>query len=401
MTLTYDVSDALHAVDMNQLYSLLRGTAHVEGGPVQLSESGGDKIVTAPTPWSVMINGSIVAVDDTNSGNEAVLPPPEDTQDRWDLIYVDASGVLQVAQGEPGAVRGERGRAALSPSPPPAASLNGVAVALAYRQYDEDETPAFSLGQLFYDRRVRSAADLHEISVYEATVENAPTADEDVVRKLELDALQADRDATQSELDGHKSATTAHGSDGVVMGANDVDSEIATHTNDPNAHHSRDHAARHENGGADEINVDGLSGRLAWRQNPTNHSNRHENGGGDELDAGDLAGNSGSSGQFLATDGSSAYWTGTPTGITAADITHETGNFTDSGSQGTRTTSITFSSNFSVITGASSGGVASYGGDSANLGTSIISIDTNGMTIEHIAGYNTDMTVTWNVWGPV
>lgn len=44
------------------------------------------------------------------------------------------------------------------------------------------------------------------------------------------------------------------------------------------------HAVRHENGGADEISVAGLSGLLADDQNPTAHAADHISGAGDEVD---------------------------------------------------------------------------------------------------------------------
>ena len=48
------------------------------------------------------------------------------------------------------------------------------------------------------------------------------------------------------------------------------------------------HASSHENGGADEISVAGLSGALADAQTPTSHASSHIRGGADEID-GDLA----------------------------------------------------------------------------------------------------------------
>ncbi len=50
------------------------------------------------------------------------------------------------------------------------------------------------------------------------------------------------------------------------------------------------HATSHENGGADEITVSGLSGLLADEQDPLAHSGDHENGGGDEIGVGGLSG---------------------------------------------------------------------------------------------------------------
>ena len=43
------------------------------------------------------------------------------------------------------------------------------------------------------------------------------------------------------------------------------------------------HAETHQQGGTDPINVDGLSGMLADAQNPTTHQNTHEQGGDDEI----------------------------------------------------------------------------------------------------------------------
>jgi len=51
-----------------------------------------------------------------------------------------------------------------------------------------------------------------------------------------------------------------------------------------------DHSLRHENGGADEISVAGLSGVLADDQNPVDHAPAHEDGGSDEIDVTDLSG---------------------------------------------------------------------------------------------------------------
>jgi hypothetical protein len=50
------------------------------------------------------------------------------------------------------------------------------------------------------------------------------------------------------------------------------------------------HAASHENGGADEVSVAGLSGLLADPQTPLAHDTSHENGGADEINVGGLNG---------------------------------------------------------------------------------------------------------------
>jgi hypothetical protein len=50
------------------------------------------------------------------------------------------------------------------------------------------------------------------------------------------------------------------------------------------------HGTTHQNGGSDELNVEGLSGDLADAQDPKSHSTTHENGGGDELAVDGLSG---------------------------------------------------------------------------------------------------------------
>jgi hypothetical protein len=49
------------------------------------------------------------------------------------------------------------------------------------------------------------------------------------------------------------------------------------------------HAASHENGGSDEINVAGLSGVLADAQTPAAHASSHELGGADAMDGNHVA----------------------------------------------------------------------------------------------------------------
>lgn len=50
------------------------------------------------------------------------------------------------------------------------------------------------------------------------------------------------------------------------------------------------HASQHENGGADPIDVEGLHGKLAENQEPTEHASNHESGGDDEMSVTGLLG---------------------------------------------------------------------------------------------------------------
>lgn len=61
-------------------------------------------------------------------------------------------------------------------------------------------------------------------------------------------------------------------------------------TDAPSTATFEDHSARHENGGADEISVEGLSGLLADAQTPLAHATSHQNNGTDEIDVTGLSG---------------------------------------------------------------------------------------------------------------
>lgn len=52
----------------------------------------------------------------------------------------------------------------------------------------------------------------------------------------------------------------------------------------------QEHHTQHENGGADELTLEGLSGKLAEHQDPTEHASDHQDGGTDQLSVDGLAG---------------------------------------------------------------------------------------------------------------
>jgi len=83
------------------------------------------------------------------------------------------------------------------------------------------------------------------------------------------------------------------------------------------------HAATHQNGGADEINVAGLSGLLADDQNPTLHAVDHQNGGVDEIDVVGLSGLLADAQTPLAHDIQGAAHTAS--GLTAGEVLRATG----------------------------------------------------------------------------
>jgi hypothetical protein len=81
------------------------------------------------------------------------------------------------------------------------------------------------------------------------------------------------------------------------------------------------HAAQHEEGGTDPINVDGLSGKLTDQQDPANHAAQHQAGGSDALNVGSLQG-------ILAQDQPAQIHSNTrhnPVLTTAAELTAHAG----------------------------------------------------------------------------
>ena len=90
------------------------------------------------------------------------------------------------------------------------------------------------------------------------------------------------------------------GTNGAPSGANEYVTD-----SDPRNTNSRAptaHATSHQNGGADEVNVGGLSGALADPQTPTAHATSHSDGGSDPVDILDLEGYTGSSSDVLRGD---------------------------------------------------------------------------------------------------
>jgi len=82
------------------------------------------------------------------------------------------------------------------------------------------------------------------------------------------------------------------------------------------------HAAQHEEGGTDEVSIDGLKGRTADQQEPLAHAAQHQAGGADALNVGSLQG-------ILAQDQPAQVHSNTrhnPVMSTAAELTAHAGS---------------------------------------------------------------------------
>ena len=81
------------------------------------------------------------------------------------------------------------------------------------------------------------------------------------------------------------------------------------------------HASTHENGGADEISVAGLSGVLADEQTPVDHDHSGDAGDGGTFDAANLTSGAATDGQVLTADGAAGAAWEDPSGGAAGDLT--------------------------------------------------------------------------------
>ena len=109
----------------------------------------------------------------------------------------------------------------------------------------------------------------------------------------------------------------------IGAGTSSFDGAYASLTGIPATFAPSAHATSHQNGGADEINVAGLSGELADAQSPKTHAASHSDGGTDEVSVLNLGGYPGGTTNFLRADGSFAA----PTAA-AADPSYSPGSFT-------------------------------------------------------------------------
>lgn len=81
------------------------------------------------------------------------------------------------------------------------------------------------------------------------------------------------------------------------------------------------HASQHENNGSDELEVEGLLGKLATKQDPTSHAAEHQVGGADQISIGGLSGKAAEA--QTPTTHSNAYHN--PTLATSAELTAHQG----------------------------------------------------------------------------
>ena len=110
-----------------------------------------------------------------------------------------------------------------------------------------------------------------------------PTASDNEFPKVILEEVANDGSATVTPAADHRALFL--GEDGDLHLKDSAAAVTDVGGGAPDAH-----AASHQNGGADEVSVAGLSGLLADDQNPTAHAADHQNGGGDEISVAGLSG---------------------------------------------------------------------------------------------------------------
>jgi hypothetical protein len=107
---------------------------------------------------------------------------------------------------------------------------------------------------------------------------------EDEINVAGLSGVLADKQDA-NKIQGHTVDETAIGDDKILVYKTTGDKFIYEAKGTPSAH-----AATHQDGGGDEINVGGLSGELADPQPPKTHASSHQDAGADEINVGGLSG---------------------------------------------------------------------------------------------------------------
>lgn len=215
MTFEPTVGDGAQALDIGTLYKLVRGNGVLSGLDVTINSGDLDAADTlSVASGTALVDGTEHSVSATTVGITSATDNP-----RKDVIYVDGTGAVDVAEGqeaEPLPVDDETGQHAIrehayAPSPP---DLSGMAAVPVYEIWVDASSTTLESADVYLDRRPPG---------------RIPTA---ILEAIGVGDLDFDP-ATQTELDSHAGSADAH--------------------------HARDHASRHHDGGADAVNVEDLS----------------------------------------------------------------------------------------------------------------------------------------------
>lgn len=299
-----EIGDGADALTFNQILQFLRGYAVVSGagGGCQVTVGTGAMEVDVAS-GTVIHGGSAVSVTATTKTLAAGGDLP-----RKDTIWVDGTGTVNVTQGTEAAAKPQNATREDTFQPEPDDLTGSNAVVLAVVWVASDYTDLAGAADI-QDRRVMARVPNEVIE----GLQNLGASDAFSQYPL---SLATDTEASAFPL--------VHGTD--------VDAPT-------NAHHNRDHQARHQQGGADEIATGSLQ-----PQDPTAHAASHKDGGSDELDAAELAGALGTTGQVLTSDGAAASWEDADSGLGLEDFAFESGSFSFGGYAGT--TSVSFTNSY-------------------------------------------------------
>lgn len=293
MTDIQQIDEGAQALDHNLIRKLLGGSGVVPGVGSELAVSVNTGTLGASDTLTVAAGDARVAGTEGSVASTSVGIDQASSDPRKDVVYIDSNHAVQVAKGTEAAARpaNATGRDTFDPAPP---DLSATTAAPLAEVWVDPAASTVAAGDVT-DRRLLSEVDVSDVVAASATV--AGTVDAGTV-----------------SLDDNEEVVIGTGDDGALLfdgtsiivrdksGANDYTFPLGT------AMDISAHAARHQNGGGDEISVAGLSGDLADAQDPKAHASSHGSGGADTVDAGDLGGSSGTGGQVLETDGTAAGW---------------------------------------------------------------------------------------------
>lgn len=211
MAIRYETNDRTQALDPNQVLELLSGSAWISG--LDATASNGNMTVDL-TAGDALVDGAV----QSPAAGSVTISAADPNLHRKDLIYVDSTGALAVAEGTPddAVPAGTTHEHASAPAPPDGVSLTGTPI---WEVWVAAGTTSIATADL-RDRRVSADVVFNSVTATTAEVTTSPSTANDVTRK--------------GDLDSHASAADAH--------------------------HAQDHAARHAQGGADVIDAADLSG---------------------------------------------------------------------------------------------------------------------------------------------
>ena len=252
------IGDAQHALDSHQLSRWLRGSGHLSGGPAT-AEIG--LTVEVPGDAEVLLDGQTVAVDEFNNTADVTA---DDDRPRWSIISVQSDGSVVATDGEPRTLVGDDDQPAQVRNPAPPLEYPGVCYAAVFVPAGAAEVTADEILDRRLGASIRLGSVLADEIEGESVLADEIDIDEATVSNMIAEAATIDGTDSPYAQDPHEIGGGQHAADTLANLNSKVSDATLDDTGDPREPEA--HSGTHENGGADEMSVAGLSGELADAQ---------------------------------------------------------------------------------------------------------------------------------------